>query len=333
MNHSQDFQVINLVADIGGTNIRLAITDKNNHISEIETYQCQLFPHLSHVIQQYLTEKKLLNAQVNACLAIACPVDTDLISMTNLPWKFSQKQLKEDLKLSSLTLINDYTAIAMAIPSLNDDQKIKIGGGESSKNQPIAVCGPGTGLGVANLVNINNHWHCLGGEGGHTDFAPVDEVDVKIFQQLSLTKKRISYEQLLSGYGLEQIYQALVVIHAEEATNESFTSSAKISAQEISTQALDASCDICQQSLAQFCKILGSFAGNLALTTGSVGGVYIAGGIVPRFVDYVNNSQFRERFEAKGRMSHLNQQTSTYIITESQPGLMGAAAYLNQVCQ
>ena len=324
-------QVINLVADIGGTNIRLAITDKNNNISEIETYQCKLFPNLSDVIQQYLTEKKFLNVRINACLAIACPVDTDLISMTNLPWEFSQKQLKADLKLSSLTLINDYTAIAMAIPSLNDDQKVKVGGGDSDKHQPIAVCGPGTGLGVANLININNQWHCLDGEGGHTDFAPVDELDVKIFQQLSLTKKRISYEQLLSGYGLEQIYQALVVINDQEFANKASTLSAKLSAKEISSQALAGSCDICQQALSQFCKILGSFSGNLALTTGSVGGVYIAGGIVPRFVEYVTNSQFRERFEAKGRMSHLNKKTPTYIITESQPGLMGAAAYLNQI--
>ncbi len=328
MMNSQDTQVINLVADIGGTNIRLAITDKNNNINKIETYQCQDFPHLTNVIHHYLTEKALLNAQVNACLAIACPVDTDSISMTNLPWKFSQKQLKEELNLNSLTLINDYTAIAMAIPLLNDQQKIKIGRGEAADKQPIAVCGPGTGLGVANLVNINNYWHCLGGEGGHTDFAPVDELDVKIFQQLKTTKKRLSYEQLLSGYGLEQIYQALVFIKNQEVTSTEIT---KLSAKEISSQAIAGTCPLCQQALSQFCKVLGSFAGNLALTTGSFGGVYIAGGIVPRFTDYLKNSEFRERFETKGRMSHLNEKIPTYVITESQPGLIGAAAYLNQI--
>ncbi|WP_057832112.1 glucokinase [Colwellia sp. TT2012] len=328
MMNSQDRQVINLVADIGGTNIRLAMTDKNNNLNEIETYQCQQFAHLSTVIYQYLTKKKLLNTRVNACLAIACPVDSDAIAMTNLPWQFSQKQLKAELKLNSLTLINDYTAIAMAIPLLNDKQKIKIGGGEAVKNQPIAVCGPGTGLGVANLVNINNHWHCLGGEGGHIDFAPVDELDVKIFEQLKTTKNRISYEQLLSGYGLEQIYHALTVIMA----NDKAPAATKLTAKDISAQALNGNCPISTQALSQFCKILGSFAGNLALTTGSIGGVYIAGGIVPRFVDYLKNSEFRARFETKGRMSYLNKQTPTYIITESQPGLLGAAAYLNQVC-
>ena len=327
MNNSKEEQIINLVADIGGTNIRLAITDKANNINEIETYQCAKFPHLSHVIQRYLTDKGLLNAKINACLAIACPTDTDLISMTNLPWQFSQKQLKKDLNLNSLTLINDYIAIAMAIPLLKESQKVKIGQGHSLENQPIAVCGPGTGLGVANLVNIGNHWHCLDGEGGHTDFAPVDDLDIKIFQEFKKTKKRISYEQLLSGFGIEQTYRALLVINnLENDTNKP----SNLSAKDISTNALNESCDICQQTLAQFCKILGSFAGNLALTTGSFGGVYVAGGIVPRFIDYVKNSQFRERFETKGRMSSINEKTPTYIITESQPGLMGAAAYINQ---
>ncbi|KGJ96311.1 glucokinase [Colwellia psychrerythraea] len=329
MMNSEDTQVINLVADIGGTNIRLAITE-NNNITEILSYECAQFPRLIDVIRQYLAEKQLTNASINACLAIACPADDDLISMTNLPWQFSQKELKAELKLNKLMLINDYTAIAMAIPMLTDGQKVKIGGGEPIANKPIAVCGPGTGLGVANIIPVDNNWHCLSGEGGHIDFAPVDELDIQILQYLKTFKKRVSYEQLLSGYGLEQIYQALVVIKSEDSPAASET---KLTAKDISAQAINGNCPLCQQALAQFCKVLGSFAGNLALTTASLGGVYIAGGIVPRFIDYVKNSGFRERFEMKGRMSHLNQQTPTYVITESQPGLIGAAAYLNQVCK
>jgi glucokinase len=293
MTNLQDDPIINLVADIGGTNIRLAIT-KNNNITDIVTYQCANFPSLIDVIRHYLDEKKLIGKSINACLAIACPTDDDLISMTNLPWKFSQKILKKELNLKSLTLINDYTAIAMAIPFLSDKQKVKIGGGDTFPDKPIAVCGPGTGLGVANMVKIDNRWHCLGGEGGHVDFAPVDDIEIKIIQHLKTIKNRVSYEQLLSGYGLEQIFQALVAINNN---NPQFTSLNKLTAKEISTQALDGSCPVCQQALSQFCKVLGSFAGNLALTTGSLGGVYIAGGIVPRFVDYVNQSEFRNRFE------------------------------------
>tara|TARA_B110000467_G_C18299416_1_gene470245 strand:+ start:92 stop:1072 length:981 start_codon:yes stop_codon:yes gene_type:complete len=318
--------IINLIADIGGTNIRLAIADNTcvEKFREIETYQCANYASLAEVIAIYIDSKQLKECHIDACLAIACPVDTDIISMTNLPWQFSQHALKEQLNLQNLTLINDYTAIAMAIPLLSDNQKIKIGGGEATTNAPIAVFGPGTGLGVANLVSISvsgvNEWHCFGGEGGHVDFAAVDEIDIQLLQQLKNIKARVSYEQLLSGYGLVQIYQALCIINDHAGD--------KLSAAEISSNALSGSCPICQQALTQFCKILGSFAGNLALTMNTQGGVYIAGGIVPRFVDYLKNSAFRERFEAKGRLSHLVQTTPTYVITEEQPGLLGAAACL-----
>jgi glucokinase len=327
MNNLNKSDAINLVADIGGTNIRLAITE-NNQLSAISTYECAKFPSLIDVIRQYINEQALNDVAINACLAIACPTDDDLITMTNLPWQFSQKALKKELKLNCLTLINDYTAIAMAIPLLSDEQKVKVGGGESIAKKPIAICGPGTGLGVANLVHIHDKWHCVGGEGGHTDFAAVDDVDIKILQQLKTVKKRVSYEQLLSGYGLEQIYRALVAINSDDIA---FSEVDKLSAKEISEKAINGACDICEQALSQFCKVLGSFSGNLTLTTGSLGGTYIAGGIVPRFVDFVQNSGFRERFETKGRMSYLNKLTPTYIITESQPGLLGAAAYLNQL--
>ncbi|MGL1956094.1 MAG: glucokinase [Colwellia sp.] len=326
--NTSDKKTVNLIADIGGTNIRLALANGQceSKFTDIETYQCAKFASLAEVIGLYIESKQLKGTKINACLAIACPVDTDIISMTNLPWQFSQHSLKEQLNLHTLTLINDYTAIAMAIPLLSDEQKVKIGGGDVTPNAPIAVCGPGTGLGVANLVPLSvsgvNQWHCFSGEGGHADFAAVDDLDIKILQQLKNIKARISYEQLLSGFGLVQIYQALCIINDHAGD--------KLSAAEISTQALAGSCAICQQALSQFCKILGSFAGNLALTMNCQSGVYIAGGIVPRFVDYMKNSAFRERFEAKGRLSHLTQRIPTFIITEEQPGLLGAAAYILQ---
>jgi glucokinase len=320
--------IINLIADIGGTNIRLAQADaqSDTKYTDIETYQCAKFSSLIEVISQYIESKNIADTCINACLAIACPTDNDIISMTNLPWQFSQKALIETLNLNSLTMINDYTAIAMAIPLLNDSQKVKIGGGETVTDKPIAVCGPGTGLGVAHLVPVSfagtTQWHCFSGEGGHVDFAAVDELDIKILQYLQTIKTRISYEQLLSGFGLEQMYQAICSINGKTES--------KLSAAEISQQAVSGSCTLCQQTLAQFCKVLGSFAGNLALTLNCQGGVYIAGGIVPRFIEFVENSDFRVRFESKGRLSHIPVQTPTYVITEQQPGLLGAAAFLLQ---
>lgn len=319
--------VVNLVADIGGTNIRLAIAGSANEITEIVTYQCKKFAQLIDVLRLYISQKELENKGINACLAIACPVDDDFISMTNLPWQFSQKELKAQLNLNSLTLINDYTAIALAIPYLNNEQKVKIGGGEAIENKTISVCGPGTGLGVATLVSLDNKWYCVSGEGGHVDFAPVNELETQIFSYILKIKQRVSYEQLLSGYGLEQIYQALIEIKHESLESED----SNLSAEVISSRAIDNRCDVCRQALELFCQVLGSFAGNLALTANSLGGVYIAGGIVPRFIDFLALSDFRERFETKGRLSALTQQTPTYVITETQPGLLGASAYLNQL--
>jgi glucokinase len=320
---------INLIADIGGTNIRLALADKSckANYKEIETYQCAKFESLADVLALYINNKQLSGFTINACLAIACPVDDDLISMTNLPWQFSQADLKSQLKLNNLTLINDYTAIAMAIPLLSDEQKVKVGGGEVVANKPIAVCGPGTGLGVANLVPVTisgvNKWHCFGGEGGHVDFAPIGEQEITVLRYLNTIKKRVSYEQLLSGYGLEQIFQAL-------ANEKGDKHKPNLSAEEISKMGIENTCPLCHQALLIFCQTLGSFAGNLALIMNSQGGVYIAGGIVPRFVDFLKASQFRERFETKGRLSHITLQTPTYVISEQQPGLLGAAAYLFQ---
>jgi len=315
----------NIIADIGGTNIRIAIVehDSDSYFHDIATYKCAEYGGLAEVLSSYIEEKQLAGYQLNACLAIACPVDDDLISMTNLPWQFSQSQLKETLGFGSLTLINDYTAIAMAIPLLNDSQKVKVGGGEAVEGKSISVCGPGTGLGVANLINVKGKWASVSGEGGHVDFAPVGELEIDILRYLNRIKPRVSYEQLLSGYGLEQIYQAICAIKGE-------TSNEKLAAHEISEKALAAECEICRLSLSVFCRSLGSFAGNLALTCNSLGGVYIAGGIVPRFIDFLKSSAFRERFESKGRLSHITRQTPTYVITESQPGLLGAAAYVLQ---
>lgn len=316
---------INIIADIGGTNIRIAVVDKKSegYYTDIATYKCAEFSGLAEVLKLYIKENQLEEKPLRACLAIACPVDDDLISMTNLPWQFSQRQLRNELKLKALTLINDYTAIAMAIPLLSDEQKVKIGGGTAIDKKTISVCGPGTGLGVATLINVEDKWHCISGEGGHVDFAPVGDLEIEILKYLNRIKQRVSYEQLLSGYGLEQIYQAVAAIKEN-------SQSEKLSAQQISERGLANNCELCNLSLRVFCRVLGSFSGNLGLISNSLGGVYIAGGIVPRFVDFLKSSAFRERFESKGRLSHITRQTPTYVITEQQPGLLGAAACVLQ---
>ena len=313
---------INLIADIGGTNLRIGTTDPEGKIDNIKMYRCSEFSGLAEIVQDYLTGFDTNVVKLNACFAIACPVDNDIISMTNLPWEFSKKELQQTLGLSSMYFINDYTAIAHAVPTLTDNQKVKIGSGSVVENKPISICGPGTGLGVANVVNVNGQWISLGGEGGHVDFAPTDETEIKILNFLLKKYKHVSYEQLLSGLGIEQIYQALMSIQGQ--TPEA------LKAEDITAKAINNECDVCKASLDKFCEILGNFAGNLSLTLASFGGVYIAGGIVPRFIEYVQKSNFRSRFEAKGRFESFNQAIPTYVITEPQPGLMGASAFLCQ---
>jgi glucokinase len=219
----------------------------------------------------------------------------------------------------------------MAIPLLSENQKVKIGGGASVEGKPISVCGPGTGLGVANLIPLTNagneQWQCISGEGGHIDFAPFNEVEQQVKDFIHKIKKRVSYEQLLSGYGLEQVYQALLFI---KEAKENITIKDKLSAKDITSKALNGTCATCKETLTLFCNVLGSFAGDLALIMNSQGGVYIAGGIVPRFIDYLQASDFRTRFERKGRLSAITEQAPTYVITEEQPGLLGAAAFALQ---
>jgi glucokinase len=314
---------INLVADIGGTNIRFGLVNNDGTTGDIKTYQCDKYNSLADVICEYLALHQCEGKTINACLAIACPVETDQITMTNLPWTFSQSALKHELNIDQLFLINDYTAIAHAVPLLNETQKVQIGEGKAIPGKPISICGPGTGLGVANLIPTSDGWCCLGGEGGHVDFAPIDSDEIEILSYLLESKQhRISYEQLLCGKGLEQIYQALLSIENLPENN--------LSAEQISAKAIDGSCLLCERALNQFCNTLGSFAGNLALTLGCFGGVYIAGGIVPRFVSFIQNSDFRQRFDAKGRLSSFINNIPTYVITEAQPGLIGASAYIRQ---
>ena len=320
--------VINLVADIGGTNLRIGYFVNEGSTSEavdvinLQVFQCKQYDSLAEVLQTYLKQQGLEHNIINACLAIACPVEDDLISMTNLPWEFSQRALKAQLNFNALYLINDYTAIAHAVPLLNEQQKVQIGSGSVVKDKPIAICGPGTGLGVANVVFSDGKCISLGGEGGHVDFAPTDSAEVKILEFLLTKYQHVSYEQLLSGLGLEQIYQALCHINGQRAE--------RLSAKQISENALSTACPNCELALAQFCKVLGSFSGNLALTIASFGGVFIAGGIVPRFIQYLENSGFRARFEAKGRFNDFNRSIPTFVITEPQPGILGASAFLSQ---
>lgn len=308
-----------LVADVGGTNIRLALVKEHGgDLLARQSYPCQQFTGLAGAISHYLAE---IGQQVDrATIAIAGPCDTDLLTMTNLGWQFSQAETKKALGLRHLQVINDFTAIALAIPHLTAEQLITIYAPASQGTGPKAVCGPGTGLGVAHLIPRQDNWLVLPGEGGHQNFAPQNAQEEKLLSFLRPLFGHVSAERLLSGPGLVNIYQAL------NATTNS--APLALTAAEITDHALKKTCPICQETLALFCRALGSFSGDLALNMACWGGIYLAGGIVPRFPDYLRHSDFLKSFQAKGRFRPYLENIPVFIIMEPYPGLIGAASQM-----
>lgn len=313
--------MLSVVADIGGTNIRLAVLDiATGKMSKTEEYLCATFSSLEEAFLSYFNA--LTYPVSHLCIGIACPVEDDLVKMTNNNWEFSKVELKEKLSLETLHVINDYTAISLAVPYVNEEDKIQIGGGKEVENGVKAIFGPGTGLGVSHLIKQGEKWVSLDGEGGHASFAPNTSQQADVFLLLQKQFGHVSAERLLSGQGLVNIYTALCCIASKPADYSQPS--------EITNAALTNKCGIALQTLNFFCQVMGGFAGNLALNLQCNGGVYIAGGIVPRFVEFFENSEFREFFEAKGRLKGYLQTVPTYLITHSNPGLLGASAYLRQ---
>ena len=308
------------VADVGGTNIRLArVTDTG--VDNIIKYQCRDFGSIDLAIGQYFKDLPEFSF-TQGCIAIACPVLGDQVVMTNHSWAFSQKALTHQLKLEKLFVINDFTAVAHSLPVLKGEQIIQVGEGTPKENGNIAVFGPGTGLGVEHLTMTTSGWQTLDGEGGHVDFAPVDETDVVIWRYLQSQHDRASAEEVMSGRGLLNVYKALA-----ESANEPV---AVNDPAQVTEKALSGECPVCVRALTQFCRIMGSFAGNLALNMATTGGVFIGGGIANRFTEFLQDSDFRARFEAKGQMKHYVKDIPTYLIAEPDHGLLGASAYLKQ---
>jgi len=325
---------LGLIADIGGTNARFALTpirkvnaDGTLTLSESDLIEPRAlngagYPSIADAVEAYLSEvADQYGRPEHSIMAIACPTDQDQITMTNHFWSFSVKALKAQLKLKSLSFINDYNAMANAIPQLDDRGLVKIGRGQAISGKPIAVTGPGTGLGLAALAFSDHGPVTLETEGGHTHFAPTNLDELEVLSFLLTRFERVSQERLISGQGLENIYQALAHSEGKDLT---------MAAKEISAAALAGADALSLRALSMFCAVFGSYAGDVALAIGAKGGVYITGGIIPRFIDFFKNSEFRSRFESKGRLSGFVESIPTYVVVSEQPGLLGAAAVLNR---
>jgi glucokinase len=304
-----------IIADIGGTNARFALVNDNNVISNVEVLPCASFKSPSEAARAYLRHS---GAQPEAgAFAVATALDgSDNVAMTNHVWAFSINETREHIGLKKLKVINDFAALANAVPYLTEKDRYQLGGGEAQKNMPIGIIGPGTGLGVAGIVFADGKPVPFATEGGHVTMPATTEREFRLFEWLIAHKyHHISAERVISGKGIVNLYNAICGLDGMTLPERSPA--------EITQAALDKSCKVCIEVLDLFCHFLGVAAGNIALCYGAAGGVYIAGGIVPKLGDYFKGSRFRESYLAKGRFKEYVERIPTFVITHPYPGLEG----------
>jgi len=308
-----------LVGDVGGTNARFALA----HLVEGRPV---LEHHDSFPAATWPTFLEGVRAFIDGCaikptggvLAVAGPVTDGEIDLTNSPWRVSEAEL-QTLGLSPVRLINDFEALARGAPVVPDEMLASLGGpAEGDPKSAIAVLGPGTGFGVSALVrDIHGHEIAMPSEGGHACFAPGDAVEDEILRILRRRYDQVSIERLICGPGLLNMHRALAEIDGRESH---IDDPARITAEALADYSSP-----CGATLARFCAILGAVAGDIALTTGARGGVYIAGGIAPRILPFLKASPFRERFERKGRYQDYMAAIPTKVILHKHAALLGAA--------
>jgi glucokinase len=305
---------IRLLADIGGTNARFAL-DVDGKIQNDRVLACADYIDIGTAVRSFLSDCKV--KPVEAAFAIAAPLHGDLVRMTNHVWQFSVSALRQELGLQRLAVLNDFTALALALRYLPANELQQVGGGPPIANAPIALIGAGTGLGVSGLIPGDGKWFPLQGEGGHVTIAAMNDREAAVLSILRSRMGHVSAERVLSGPGLLNLYQALCVLDECAAT---LTTPA-----DITQQGLSNADQQCRAALELFCAMLGTVASNLVLTLGAVGGVYIGGGIVPRLKGFFAQSAFRQRFEDKGRYANYLAPIPAYVIHSELPAFVGLA--------
>lgn len=309
-----------LVGDVGATNARFGLVSPDGAIVHSSTFDCADFAEIGDAVEAYLGQRGGLPMPHIGALAIAAAVTGDRISMTNHPWSFSVAALRDRLGFERLIAINDFTAVALALPRLSPADRTPVGGSAPIEGKPIAVLGPGSGLGASGLVPAGSGWAALTAEGGHVTMAPANERESAVLDLMRQRYDHVSAERVLSGPGLVNLYNALAALDRVPAT--SYT------AAQITDPEIGAGDPLCREATDMFCAMLGTVAGNLVLTLGAQGGCYIAGGIVPRLGARFADSGFRRRFEAKGRMQSYLAAVPAYVVTHKLPAFLGCAAAL-----
>ena len=310
-----------IVADIGATNIRIARLTGHSGLGAVTRYATADFPGFQAALAHFLKAKGGPRP-VRVALAVAGPVTKDEVKLTNNQWQFSIQDLKRELKLEQLEVVNDLAAMALLLPHLQSEEKVLIGDspGNLAIQAPMAVLCPGTGLGIAGLVPLNRGWRPIATEGGHTCLAPYTDREMAAWQVLHERYSRVSVERVLSGPGLVELYTALSSLEGRETGD--------VRPEQIVDQALAGKDALAVETLDIFCAWLGDVAGDVALMYVAQGGVYLAGDILRTIFEVLKRSQFRARFENKGRGRGVVAATPTYLVTCELPVLQGCAYLL-----
>ncbi|VBB68611.1 Glucokinase [invertebrate metagenome] len=312
---------VGLIADIGGTNARFALCRPGQEAYEEHSLPCASFPGPVEAAESYLMSVRPDKPPTVGVFAIASPITGDSVTMTNHPWRFSIKGIRQALGLRYLDVINDFAAVALCVPHLLPGHRLQVGGGTSMTNAPIGVLGAGTGLGVALLVPDGSHWRVVPTEGGHATMPAADDHESAVLAVLRRRFGHVSAERILSGPGLVNLYFALAEVTGQTPETVGPTT--------VTERGLMGTDPLCFATVQMFLAMLGTVAGNLVLTIGGRGGLYIAGGIVPRLAAVLPTSLFRARFESKGRFRDYNMYIPTYVITHSYPAFLGLSAFLH----
>jgi len=308
-----------LLADIGATHARFGLETAPGVLSQVSVLRCDDYDGIVPLLHAYLADHP--NQRIShVAFALANPISGDFIRMTNRDWQFSTDEVRRALGLSTLLIVNDFTALAMALPGFQPKDLLQVGGGQAQTHAVSGVLGPGTGLGVSGVIPTIDGFVTLGSEGGHVNFAPSDEREFAILQYAWREWTHVSNERLISGPGIELIYRALAHRNGVDAPVRGTA--------EIVSSALDAGDALCLEVLETFAGMLGSAAANLAVTLGAFGGIFIGGGIVPRMGEWFAASPFRARFEAKGRFTDYIAQIPTFVIMTPNPALYGVSTIL-----
>jgi glucokinase len=318
-NGSQTLPSAALVADIGGTNARFAIADLGTlQLSSRGSFRCAEFPSLQAAAAAYLADfSKRPRA---AALAVAAPVLGETVQFTNSSWSFGLEDLRTALGVEKLLVLNDFEALALALPHLEPSDLHQIGGGTAAGRATKVVLGPGTGLGLASLIWSPTGWLAMPSEGGHASFAVEDAREFAIFERLLTGRERLSAERVLSGPGLGDVYRVLAELQGQKVL--------PLQAPDVVKRALAGQDPIARETLERFATWLGRFAGDAALFFACRGGLYLGGGIVPRMVNILSAGPFRRAFEMKGRLASYLVPIPVYVILSGEAGLKGAAAAL-----